>query len=63
MDMQLNENQETLVPGNRRRIQRRRTRRRDLFGPRKKEAFLQALACSANVTAAAEGAGVRAMRS
>jgi hypothetical protein len=45
--VQLNQNEETLVPGNRRRIQVRRTRRKDLFGPRKKEVFLEALACSA----------------
>ena len=56
--MKLNEDEETIVPGNKRTIQKRRTRRRELFGKRKKEVFLEALACSANVTAAAEAAGV-----
>jgi hypothetical protein len=56
--MELNEDEETIVPGNRRKMQKRRSRRRELFGPRKKEAFLEALSCSANVTAAAEAAGV-----
>lgn len=56
--MELNENEENLVPGNKRAIQKRRTRRKALFGPRKKEAFLDALACTCNVAAAAEAAGV-----
>ncbi len=58
MNVKLNQNEETLVPGNRRRIQIRRTRRKDLFGKRKKEVFLEVLACTANVMAAAEAAGV-----
>jgi hypothetical protein len=58
MNMKLNQNDENVVPGNRRRIQRRRGRRRELFGPRKKEKFLEALSCSCNVAAAAEAAGV-----
>ena len=58
MDVQLNQDEETIVPGNKRRIQKRRTRRRALFGARKKELFLEALSCSCNVEAAAEAAGV-----
>lgn len=58
MDIELNEDEETIVPGNRRKVQRRRSRRRELFGKRKKETFLEVLACTANVTAAAEAAGV-----
>lgn len=47
-----------IVPGNGRRMQRRRKGRRDLFGKEKKEVFLEELATSANVAAAAEAAGV-----
>lgn len=47
-----------IVPGNNRRMQRRRRANRQLFGARMKEDFLDALACSCNVTAAAEAVGV-----
>jgi len=47
-----------LAPGNNRRMQVRRKPRRKIFGKRAKEAFLEALSCTGNVTAAAEAAGV-----
>jgi len=50
--------EEMIVPGNKRRMQRRRRLNRQLFGVRMKEDFLDALACSCNVVAAAEAVGV-----
>ena len=52
------EDEDNIVPGNRREVQVRRARRRELFGKAKKEVFLEALATTCNVTAAAEAAGV-----
>lgn len=49
---------EMIVPGNKRRMQKRRAPRRELFGARMKEDFLDHLACTCNVAAAAEAAGV-----
>ncbi len=46
-----------IVPGNRRRMQKRRAPRRKLFGKAAKEAFLEALAATCNVQASAEAAG------
>ena len=50
--------QEMIVPGNNRRMQKRRAPRRKLFGARRKEAFLEHLSCTANVAASAAAAGV-----
>jgi len=47
-----------IVPGNNRRMQRRRAPRRKLFGARRKEIFLEHLSCTANVAASAAAAGV-----
>ena len=47
-----------ICPGNNRRMQVRRAPRRKLFGKRAKETFLESLACTGNVTASAEAAGV-----
>lgn len=47
-----------IVPGNRRRAQRPRRGRRELFGKERKEIFLEVLATTCNVAAAAEAAGV-----
>lgn len=52
------EEEVTIVPGNRRRVQKRRWRRKELFGKKRKEIFIEALSCSCNVTAAAEAAGI-----
>ena len=49
---------DNIVPGNRRRMQRRRARGRELFGKTRKEAFLGHLSETANVAASAEAAGV-----
>lgn len=50
--------EEMIVPGNRRRMQKRRAANRELFGPARKEEFIEALSCSCNVAASAEAAGV-----
>ena len=47
-----------IAAGNNRTVQVRRKPRRKIFGKRAKEAFLEALSCTGNVTAAAEIAGV-----
>ena len=47
-----------IVPGNRRRLQKRRSPRRRLFGPRLKARFLEHLAATCNVAASAAAAGV-----
>jgi len=50
--------EEMIVPGNNRRLQKRRSERRKLFGPRLKERFLEELSCTANVAASAATAGI-----
>ena len=50
--------EEMIVPGNKRRMQKRRAPRRKLFGARRKEVFLEHLSCTANVAASAAAAGV-----
>ena len=47
-----------IVPGNNRRMQKRRKPRRRLFGKRLKEAFLEHFSCTANVAASAAAVGI-----
>lgn len=49
---------EFIVPGNNRKMQKRRKGKRKLFGPRLKEAFLAELSCTANVAASAVAVGI-----
>lgn len=51
------ENHEQIIPHNKRRLQRTRTRRK-LFRKKRQETFLEHLAATCNVTASAEAAGV-----
>ena len=43
--------EEMIVPGNNRAVQRRRAARPRLFGKKAKEAFLESFSCTANVAA------------
>jgi hypothetical protein len=47
-----------IVPGNNRKMQKRRCARRELFGKAKKECFLEHLAANCNVDMSAKAAGV-----
>ena len=49
--------EEMIVPGNNRAVQRRRAARRRLFGKKAKEGFLESFSCTANVAASAEAVG------